>query len=129
MPAMSETTGERPVTSTPVEAPRMVAVRRRSRRKRTQLTPVDWRRIAVLGVMLVAGVLLVADPKLKSSAGVLVHKVTGMTGALRLEVVVLGMCGLIWLYLTPGVEDRIVRMFKKTTEKKRRGGSGRGRRR
>lgn len=126
---MSDTTGERPVTPKPAEAPRMIAVRRRSTKKRTPVAPIDWRRIVVLVVMLLAGVMLVADPKLKSSAGVLVHKVTGMTGALRLEVIVLGMCGLIWLYLTPGVEDRILRLFKKTTEKKRRGGSSRGRRR
>ena len=130
MPAMSETTGERPATSTPVEAPRMIAVRRRSRRgKRTQLAPIDWRRIAVLGVMLLAGLLLVADPKLKGAVGDAVRQFRGLTGALRLEVVVLGMCGLIWLYLTPGVEDRLLQLFKKTTEKKRRGGSTRGRRR
>ena len=79
--------------------------------------------------MLVAGLMLLVDPKLKSGAGVLVHTVTGMTGSLRLEVVVLAACGLIWLYLTPGVEDRILRFFNKTTEKKRRGGTGRGRRR
>ena len=112
-----------------MEAPRMVAVRRRSRRRRTQVAPVDWRRIVLLGVILLAGLLLVVDPKLKGVVGDAVRQTRGITGALRLEVVVLGLCGLIWLYLTPGVEDRVTRFFKHATERKRRGSNGRGRRR
>ena len=125
---MSDTANERPVPTPPTEAPRMVAVRRRSRRRRTQLAPVDWRRIAVLGVMLLCALLLVVDKKLGGGVKAAVDQVRALTGSVRLEVVILAVCGLIWLYLTPGVEDRVIRLFKKTTEKKRRGG-GRGRRR
>jgi hypothetical protein len=125
---MSET-----VESKPIEAPRMIAVRRRSRRRRTKIAPIDWRRIAVLGVVLVCALLLVLDRKLGGTLRNLLMTARVALGGVRLEVLVLGLCGIIWLCLTPGIEDRILRFFKHRFEPRRRRVSGsrgsRGRRR
>ena len=119
----------RPTSSSPVEAPRMVAVQRRSRRRRTKVTPIDWRRLAVMGVALLCVLMLVVDKTLGSWVKNGVHSVSTLMGGLRLEVVILAVCGLTWFYLTPGVEDRVVRFFKGIVEKRRGVRGGRGRRR
>jgi hypothetical protein len=116
--------------SKPSEAPKMIAVRRKSRRRRTKVVPVDWRRIAVLGVILVCVLLLVLDKKLGGNVRVLLTAARVALGGIRLEVIILALCGLVWLCLTPGIEDRILRFFKNRFAPGRRRVSGtRGRRR
>jgi hypothetical protein len=122
---MSET-----VESKPVEVPRMVAVRRRSRRRRTKIAPIDWRRIAVMGVILLCVALLVLDRKMGGNLRMILTNARVALGGLRLEVLVLGLCGVIWLCLTPGIEDRILRFVKNRFEpRRRRSNTSRGRRR
>ncbi|MGC4042615.1 MAG: hypothetical protein QM758_02305 [Armatimonas sp.] len=114
----------------PPQAPRMIAVRRRSRRRRTRIAPIDWRRIAVLGVVLLCVLMLVLDRKLGGNVRILLNNIQVALGGLRLEVIALALCGVVWLCLTPGVEDRITRFFKNHIEvRRRRVGRTRGRRR
>jgi hypothetical protein len=116
--------------SKPSEAPKMIAVRRKSRRRRTKLAPIDWRRIAVLGVILMCALLLVLDKKLGGNVRTMLTAARVAMGGVRLEVIILAICGLVWLCLTPGIEDRILRFFKSRFEPGRRRASGtRGRRR
>jgi hypothetical protein len=119
-----------PVNTKPSEAPRMIAVRRKSRRRRTKVVPIDWRRIGILGVILVCALLLVLDKKLGGNVRVMLTAARVAMGGIRLEVIILAICGLVWLCLTPGIEDRILRFFKNRFEPSRRRASGtRGRRR
>lgn len=112
------------------QAPRMIAVRRRSRRRRTRIAPIDWRRIAVLGVILLCALMLVLDRKLGGNARMFFTNIRVAVGGLRLEVIALALCGVIWLCLTPGIEDRITRFFKNHFEtRRRRVGRSRARRR
>jgi len=112
------------------QAPRMIAVRRRSRRRRTRIVPIDWRRIALLGVILLCVLMLVLDRKLGGNARLFFTNIRVAIGGLRLEVIALALCGVIWFCLTPGIEDRISRFFKNRFDpRQRRLGRSRGRRR
>jgi hypothetical protein len=98
----------------------MIAVRRKSRRRRTKVVPIDWRRIGILGVILICALLLVLDKKLGGNIRVMLTTARVAMGGVRLEVIILAICGLVWLCLTPGIEDRILRFFKNRFEPGRR---------
>lgn len=108
----------------------MIAVRRRSRRRRTPVVPIDWRRIGVLAVGLLCLLVLVLNKKLSKAIQIYLTGARVALGGVRLEVVILALCGLVWFCLTPGIEDRILRVLKNRFEpRRRRAGGGRARRR
>jgi hypothetical protein len=99
----------------------MVAVRRRKRRRRRTIEPIEWRRIILL---LVAFGLAYAVLKNPISMGSLKQLFRGSIpqamGRFSLEMAVLLLSLAILIYLTPGVEDRLIQYIKNKRDSRRR---------
>ncbi len=82
------------------------------------MEPVDWRRLyTVIGATVVALFLMINKPANEALQNA-IHAVLPKLNV-RLEVIALGIAGIIWIYLTPGVEDRVLRFFKIRSEQKK----------
>ena len=103
----------------------MVAVRRRSRRRRSSHpdraeTPLRRFYIALLCVVVLLTSFAILKP-LRDAVNGWVASVAPVLGHLgiSLEVVALIIAGLVLLYLMPGMEDRILRFFGIHRDKRR----------
>lgn len=84
----------------------MVAVRRRTRRRRTD-PPIRRKTLTVMLVCFAIVFVLVAVPSIREPVLSWVrHTLTGKRPPA--EVVALGVAGLVLVYLIPGVEDKVL---------------------
>lgn len=103
---MSEAEEQTQTKSAPITPPKMVAVRKRTRRRRSD-PPVKRKTLNFLLVSFALVFILAAVPEIRSAVISYGHQLVGGK-RMPAEVVALLLAGLVLIYLIPGVEDKVL---------------------